>query len=108
MLIRNERESSWPNEKIRWLTASTVSNKTLTKLLVVLVKDSGQGQQRAARQLKDAAEGLARDRVADRIVESKQGLGNGQQQQGNGANERAIERSLNSVSERLQSEPKRA
>jgi hypothetical protein len=63
----------------------------------------GQGQQRAARQLKDAADALARDRVADRIRESKQGLGNGQQQQGNGADERAIERSLNNVSERLQS-----
>jgi len=64
----------------------------------------GQGQQRAARQLKDAADALARDRVAERIRESKQGLGNGQQQQqGNGNNERAIERSLNNVSERLQS-----
>ncbi|HEX7297078.1 MAG TPA: hypothetical protein VF251_15090, partial [Pyrinomonadaceae bacterium] len=57
-----------------------------------------------ARQLKDAADSLARDRVAERIRESKQGLGNGQQQQqANGSNERAIERSLNNVSERLQS-----
>jgi hypothetical protein len=79
----------------------------------------GQGQQRAARQLKEAADGLARDRVADRIREGKQAL-NGQQsgqqgqqggqqsqQQGNqqGAgrtDERAIERSLNNLSERLQ------
>ncbi len=38
----------------------------------------GQGQQRAARQLKDAADSLARDRVADRIREGKQALGNGQ------------------------------
>ena len=73
----------------------------------------GQGQQRAARQLKDAADSLTRDRVADRIREGKQALnGNqkgqgqlqGQQGQQGGArtDERAIERSLNSVSERLQ------
>src|SRR5919107_3832633 len=60
-----------------------------------------QGQQRAARQLKDAADGLARDRVADRIREGKQALNNGQQ--GAGRNEeRAIEQSLNNVSEKLQ------
>jgi hypothetical protein len=63
---------------------------------------SGQGQQRAARQMKNAAEGLARDRVAERIREGKQALGNGQQQ-GNRSDERAIERSLNNVSEQLQS-----
>ena len=62
---------------------------------------SGQGQQRAARQLKDAADSLARDRVADRIREGKQNL-NGAQQGGNRSDERAIERSLNAVSERLQ------
>jgi hypothetical protein len=61
----------------------------------------GQGQQRAARQLKDAADSLARDRVADRIREGKQNL-NGNQQGGQGADERSIERALNSVSERLQ------
>jgi len=69
-----------------------------------------QGQQRAARQLKDAADSLARDRVADRIREGKQALNGGQQgqqqgqQQGAGGrnDERAIERSLNNVSERLQ------
>ncbi|HEV8189149.1 MAG TPA: hypothetical protein VGP83_15460, partial [Pyrinomonadaceae bacterium] len=64
-----------------------------------------QGQQRAARQLKDAADSLARDRVADRIREGKHALNGGQQgQQGaSGSNdERAIERSLNNVSERLQ------
>ncbi len=77
-----------------------------------------QGQQRTARQLKDAADSLARDRVADRIREGKQALNNGQQsgqqngqqngqqqngQQGAGrGDERAIERSLNNVSERLQ------
>src|ERR1041384_1895738 len=39
-----------------------------------------QGQQRAARQLKEAADSLARDRVADRIREGKQSLNGGQQQ----------------------------
>jgi len=73
----------------------------------------GQGQQRAARQLKDAADSLARDRVAERIREGKQSLGgsqsgNQQTEQQNGVqgssrgDERAIERSLNSLSERLQ------
>jgi hypothetical protein len=71
----------------------------------------GQGQQRAARQLKEAADGLARDRVAQRIREGKQSLSAGQQgsqpqngQQGSSArnDERAIERSLNNLSERLQ------
>src|SRR5215216_906426 len=38
-----------------------------------------QGQQRTARQLKDAADALARDRVADRIREGKQSLNGGQQ-----------------------------
>jgi hypothetical protein len=64
-----------------------------------------QGQQRAARQLKDAADSLARDRVADRIREGKQSLNGGQQgaQQGGGRqDERAIERSLNNLSEKLQ------
>jgi uncharacterized LabA/DUF88 family protein len=84
-----------------------------------------QGQQRAARQLKEAADALARDRVAERIREGKQALNGRQQgnQQGNpqggqqgsqqagqpnsqqssrGTDERAIERSLNNVSERLQ------
>jgi hypothetical protein len=68
-----------------------------------------QGQQRAARQLKEAADSLARDRVADRIREGKQGLNNGQQQGqpgqqagGRSGEERAIERSLNNLSERLQ------
>ena len=62
---------------------------------------SGQGQQRAARQLKDAADSLARDRVADRIREGKQSLNSGQQG-GARTDERAIERSLNGLSERLQ------
>ncbi len=68
-----------------------------------------QGQQRAARQLKEAADALARDRIADRIREGKQSLNAGQQQgqqqqgqQGRGNDERAIERSLNNLSERLQ------
>jgi hypothetical protein len=68
---------------------------------------AGQGQQRAARQLKEAAESLARDRVADRIREGKQSLNNGRQgdkgQQGDARpDERAIERSLNNLSEKLQ------
>ncbi|HKY44817.1 MAG TPA: hypothetical protein VJM50_17125, partial [Pyrinomonadaceae bacterium] len=64
-----------------------------------------QGQQRASRQLKDAADSLARDRVAERIREGKQALQNGQQngQQGGGrSDERSIERSLNSLSDKLQ------
>jgi len=60
-----------------------------------------QGQQRAARQLKEAADSLARDRVADRIREGKQSLNSGEQGAGRGE-ERAIERSLNNVSEKLQ------
>jgi hypothetical protein len=68
-----------------------------------------QGQQRTARQLKEAADSLARDRVADRIREGKQALNGGGQQGkqnqqggGRGNDEREIERSLNNVSERLQ------
>ncbi|HEX7772986.1 MAG TPA: DUF4175 family protein [Pyrinomonadaceae bacterium] len=61
-----------------------------------------QGQQRAARQLKEAADSLARDRVADRIREGKQSLNSGQQQGAGRNDERAIERSLNNLSERLQ------
>ncbi len=62
----------------------------------------GGGQQRAARQLNDAAQGMARDRIADRIREGKQAL-NGNNLEGARANERALERSLNNVSDRLQS-----
>ena len=62
----------------------------------------GSGQPRAARQLKDAADSLSRNRVADRIREGKQAL-NGGQQGGSRTDERALERSLNDVSERLQS-----
>src|SRR5690349_3910916 len=90
-----------------------------------------QGQQRTARQLREAADSLARDRVAERIRESKRSLNGGQQQgqagqqgqsgqqgqtgqsgqrgqqgqqgqEGARADERAIERSLNNLSERLQ------
>lgn len=60
-----------------------------------------QGQQRASRQLKEASDSLARDRVADRIREGKQSLQKGQQGGGQ-SDERAIERSLNNVSEKLQ------
>ena len=62
----------------------------------------GAGQQRTARQLSDAAESLARDRMAERIREGKQAL-NDNNLEGARANERAIERSLNNLSERLQS-----
>jgi hypothetical protein len=62
----------------------------------------GSGQQRVARQLSEAAGNLSRDRVADRIREGKQALSNGQLDSAR-ANERAIERSLNDLSERLQS-----
>jgi hypothetical protein len=61
-----------------------------------------QGQQRAARQLKDAADALARDRVAERIREGKQSLNGRQEDSRDRTDERAIERSLNNVSERLQ------
>jgi hypothetical protein len=61
-----------------------------------------QGQQRAARQLKDAADSLARDRVSDRIREGKQSLNGGQQQGAGRPDERGIERSLNNLSEKLQ------
>ncbi|HYJ88289.1 MAG TPA: DUF4175 family protein [Pyrinomonadaceae bacterium] len=60
------------------------------------------GQQPTARKLSDLAESLARDRVADRIREGKQALGNNSLD-GSRANERAIERSLNNLSEGLQS-----
>ena len=60
------------------------------------------GQQRASRQLNDAAESLARERVADRIREGKQALNNNQLEAAR-SDERSIERSLNNLSERLQS-----
>jgi hypothetical protein len=61
-----------------------------------------QGQQRAARHLKEAADSLARDRIADRIREGKQSLNGGGQQNSGRTDERAIERSLNNLSEKLQ------
>lgn len=79
--------------------ADTVAN--LQQDIEQSARGMGQGQQRTARQLKDAADSLARDRVADRIRESKQSLNGGQQGAGR-ENERAIERSLNNLSERLQ------
>jgi hypothetical protein len=60
------------------------------------------GQQRTARQLNEAAGSLSRERVADRIREGKQALENNQLEAAR-ATERAIERSLNDLSERLQS-----
>ena len=95
--------------------ADTVNNlqQDIEQSARALGGGQGQGQQRAARQLKDAADGLARDRVSERIREGKQALQNSQQgqsgqqgQQGQqgarGSDERAIERSLNNLSERLQ------
>ena len=63
---------------------------------------SGTSTQRTARQLKEAADTLARDRVADRIREGKKDL-EGQQQGSGKSEESAIERSLNGVADRLQS-----
>jgi hypothetical protein len=62
----------------------------------------GTGQQRTARQLRDAAESLARARLADRIREGKQALNNNQLEAAR-SSERAIERSLNQLSQQLQS-----
>jgi hypothetical protein len=62
----------------------------------------GSGQSRAARQLNDAAESLAREHVADRIREGRQALNNNQLEAAR-SGERSIERSLNNLSERLQS-----
>src|SRR5204863_3471834 len=62
----------------------------------------GGGQQRTSRQLSDAAQGMARDRIADRIREGKEAL-NGNNLEGARCNERALEQSLNNLSERLQS-----
>lgn len=64
-------------------------------------KGMGTGQQDAARRLNEAAESLARDRVADRIREGKQALNNNQLDAAR-AGERSIERSLNDLSARLQ------
>jgi hypothetical protein len=80
--------------------ADTVSG--LQQDLEQSAQGMGSGQQRTARQLSEAAGNLARDRVADRIREGKQAL-NSNQLESARANERAIERSLNDLSERLQS-----
>ena len=64
---------------------------------------SGQGQQRAARQMKEAADAIGRERLAERIREGKPNQTGGQQGGGNKSDERGIERSLNGISERLQS-----
>jgi hypothetical protein len=88
--------------------ADTVNSlqQDLEQLARAMGGGQGQGQQRAARQLKEAADALARDRVAERIREGKQALQQGGQQNGQQVSartdERGIERSLNSVSERLQ------
>ncbi len=61
----------------------------------------GEGQQRAARQLADAAESLRRNRVAERIQSGKRSLENNQADAAR-AEERAVERGLNELAERLQ------
>jgi hypothetical protein len=80
--------------------ADTVSG--LQQDLEQSAQGMGSGQQRLARQLSEAAGNLSRDRVADRIREGKQAL-NGNQLESARVNERAIERSLNDLSDRLQS-----
>jgi hypothetical protein len=62
----------------------------------------GTGPPRMARQLRDAAESLSRDRLADRIREGKQALSHNQLEAAR-SGERAIERSLNQLSQQLQS-----
>jgi len=62
---------------------------------------AGTNGQRTARQLKEAADQLARERVADRIREGKKGL-QGQQPGPGKGEESAIERSLNGIADRLQ------
>jgi hypothetical protein len=61
----------------------------------------GEGQQRAARQLSEAASSLRRDRVSERIRGGRQNLDNNQLDAAR-AGERGVERSLNELSERLQ------
>ena len=99
MKIQNVRANNWRNAKTRWQTRSTACNRTSNNPRARWVRA---GQQRTARQLNDAADVMARDRVADRIREGKQNLNGAQQGGGNRSDERAIERSLNAVSERLQ------
>ena len=80
--------------------ADTVSG--LQQDLEQSAQGMGSGQQRLARQLSEAAGNLSRERIADRIREGKQALNNNQLDSAR-SNERAIERSLNDLSERLQS-----
>jgi hypothetical protein len=80
--------------------ADTVSG--LQQDIEQTARGQGAGQQRSARQLNDLAESMARDRLAERIREGKQALA-GNNLEGAQANERAIERGLNNLSERLQS-----
>ncbi len=60
------------------------------------------GQRHTARQLNEAADSLSRNRVPERIRAGKQALNNDQLEEAR-ANERAIERNLNDLSDRLQS-----
>jgi len=62
----------------------------------------GEGKQSAARQLNEAADSLRRGRVAERLREGGRG-GEGQNRESARAEERAVERSLNELAERLQS-----
>jgi hypothetical protein len=65
-------------------------------------QNDGQGGARTERQLRDAAASLRRNRVADRVRESKQKIENDQFDAAR-ADERAVQQSLNEVTERLQS-----
>ena len=58
-----------------------------------------QGQQRASRQLKEAADSLSRDRVAERIREGKQSLNSGEQGAGRGGGTRDRTKSQQSFRE---------
>jgi Domain of unknown function (DUF4175) len=79
--------------------ADSVSN--LEQDIEQSARTLGEGEQRAARQLSESAASLRRDRVAERIREGRRGLENNGPEAAR-AGERALERSLNELSERLQ------
>jgi hypothetical protein len=64
-------------------------------------RSMGEGQKSAARQLSEAASSLKRNRVQERIRGGRQSLENNQLEAARGE-ERAVERSLNELAERLQ------
>ena len=79
--------------------ADSVSN--LERDIEQSARTLGEGRRQAARQLGEAAESLRRDRVAERIRNGKRGLESNQLEGARGE-ERAVERSLNELAERLQ------